>query len=91
MNDLKGLGRFYKLMFFLKGFGVFLLCKKLMLFPKISGECLENNKIKNPTVMVHGTVGSTSTVAVENSRFGVFIKETVKTCVAFFLSIQERH
>ncbi|XP_056843998.1 uncharacterized protein LOC108808372 isoform X2 [Raphanus sativus] len=40
------------------------------------GECLENNKIKNPTVMVHGTVGSTSTVAVENSRFGVFIKET---------------
>ncbi|KAL0885026.1 hypothetical protein Bca101_009008 [Brassica carinata] len=35
------------------------------------GECLEN--IKNPTVVVHGTVGSTSTV--ENSRFGVFVEE----------------
>ncbi|KAJ0253407.1 RING-type E3 ubiquitin transferase [Hirschfeldia incana] len=39
------------------------------------GECLENNKIENPTVVVHGTVGSTSTV--ENSRMGVFIEERV--------------
>ncbi|CAN6901809.1 unnamed protein product [Brassica oleracea] len=40
------------------------------------GEFLENNKIENPTVVVHGTVGSNSTV--ENSRLGVFVKERVK-------------
>ncbi|XP_013604113.1 PREDICTED: uncharacterized protein LOC106311474 isoform X2 [Brassica oleracea var. oleracea] len=37
------------------------------------GEFLENNKIENPAVVVHGTVGSNSTV--ENSRLGVFVKE----------------
>ncbi|CAG7867002.1 unnamed protein product [Brassica rapa] len=37
------------------------------------GEFLENNKIEYPTVVVHGTVGSNSTV--ENSRLGVFVKE----------------
>ncbi|WZZ18963.1 hypothetical protein YC2023_112052 [Brassica napus] len=36
-------------------------------------EFLENNKIEYPTVVVHGTVGSNSTV--ENSRLGVFVKE----------------
>ncbi|CAH8391450.1 unnamed protein product [Eruca vesicaria subsp. sativa] len=42
------------------------------------GECLEDNKeIENLTVLVCGTVGSTSTV--ENSCLGVFIKETMNT------------
>ncbi|KAG2335121.1 hypothetical protein Bca52824_006301 [Brassica carinata] len=40
------------------------------------GDCLENKQIKSATVLVSGTVGSTSTV--ENSCLGVFIMETVE-------------
>ncbi|XP_018474554.1 E3 ubiquitin-protein ligase SP1 isoform X1 [Raphanus sativus] len=40
------------------------------------GECLENEEIENPIVVVRGTVGSTSTV--DKSDLGVFIEERAK-------------
>ncbi|CAH8391427.1 unnamed protein product [Eruca vesicaria subsp. sativa] len=53
------------------------LLRRAILVNDLKGleECFENKEIKNPTVLVRGTVGSNSTV--ENSCLGVFIEETI--------------
>lgn len=76
MPELKGLGRFSKSMFLL----LFGLISKFAIF---SDECLEKAWRNSDIVVVHGTVGSTSTV--EKSPSSVFVEETVMIlCLSFY-------